>query len=681
MEARRIFWNRKSVILFIVFLLLNIGLFAYGSWKDYTPLSREEIQEVDYSKKYEKIKKQMESLRGVSIFNTQSNLLENEKILRDYGRICFVSGETHQREGIGLWYASSMQNYFSLFFCIWLVFLTFDVEKRGLFPLVYATKRGRGVLALRRLLYYFFAAIGSSVIFNFVLLLLACAKAQNISALWQPIQYVNSLKGCILPVNGIAFFCVLSLVSACGIFVVTLLCWMILLMIHNSKIALTICGMFFVLEYSFKQWLPDQSQLSMLKYINILTLLDMNPLYGEYQLYTAGSICLERKEWIYIAIVFLSVFLAVFCIVLSSKRRPCYQKHLLERAVQKIFCRIRSVLSRMPGKFFEGYKMLVSQKGLYILIFFFIILIKGVWQPQSEGEQLTLGSTGEYMKEFYEEWTGPVTEQVDREITERERQLVQLQEEDHPAAAYYSNGLKKLKERVDYAKGNREKDLWLVNPDGYRYLFGEKGERSMAESTLLVSLCMMLLISGVFTYEKKSSMEFLLRASLKGRSCLRKRKYTMVAILVVFLWLVLNGMELYNISRTYSLSGLSAPVQSLSFMAKVPVDVTIWQYCLWVYATRLFWLFLSAVVYCEIAMWLKNQEISFLLCGLLLLPSILYLMGLEMFSWFSITKIIHVSHFFRQGVSGIGKEAVIGVFIVLLLVASKKIRRLTYVKD
>lgn len=238
----------------------------------------------------------MESLRGVSIFNTQSNLLENEKILRDYGRICFVSGETHQREGIGLWYASSMQNYFSLFFCIWL--------------------------------------------------------------------------GCILPVNGIAFFCVLSLVSACGIFVVTLLCWMILLMIHNSKIALTICGMFFVLEYSFKQWLPDQSQLSMLKYINILTLLDMNPLYGEYQLYTAGSICLERKEWIYIAIVFLSVFLAVFCIVLSSKRRPCYQKHLLERAVQKIFCRIRSVLSRMPGKFLEGYKMLVSQKGLYILIFF-----------------------------------------------------------------------------------------------------------------------------------------------------------------------------------------------------------------------------------------------------------------------------------------------------------------------
>lgn len=116
MEARRIFWNRKSVVLFIVFLLLNIGLFAYGSWKDYTPLSREEIQEVDYSKKYKKIKKQMESLRGVSIFNTQSNLLENEKILRDYGRICFVSGETHQREGIGLWYASSMQNYFSQFF-------------------------------------------------------------------------------------------------------------------------------------------------------------------------------------------------------------------------------------------------------------------------------------------------------------------------------------------------------------------------------------------------------------------------------------------------------------------------------------------------------------------------------------------------------------------------------------
>lgn len=670
MEARRIFWNRKSVTLFIVFFLVNAGLFFFTFLQDYVPLEADEVIQIDYAEKYDGISRQIEEMKNIPLFQGDDNILEDEKMLRDYGKVRDVRGETARSEGVSLWFADSIQNYLALFFCVWLVFLTFDVEKRGLFPLVYATERGRGVLAAKRLVYYFLASLVSCVVFHLSLLVSACIKVHDISALFQPVQFVNGLEGCILPVDAIEFFCIVTVVSACGVFVVTLFCWMFLLMIHNSKIALSLAGSLFVAEYVLKQWLPTQSRFGMLKDINVLTLLDVNGLYTEYHLYTAGGICMERKEWIYVALSVLAVLFSVICVILSSRRRPYYQKHLVERTVHRFFCYIRRMLCRLPGRCFEWYKMLVSQKGLYVLVFFMALLVKGVWQPASEGEKLILGSTGEYMKDFYEEWTGPVTEEVRDEISGREAQMEKLIGEGNPAAGYYSNGLRKVKERVRYIEKHKGEELWLVSPDGYRYLLGEKGERSSAGSMLLALFCMLMLISGLFSYEKKSSMEFLLRSTPYGRDKLQKRKYRITAVLTVLLWAVLGSMEVYNIRKTYSLDGLDAPVHSLPFMADVPFDITIWQYCLIVYVVRLAGMFLVSVVYCEISVWLKNQEISILSGSLLLIPSVLYLMGVEAFKFFSVTKVIHVSHFLRQGISGIGKLAVIFIAILFMVALS-----------
>ena len=682
MEARRIFWNKKSVLLLITFLFINMGLFYYSVLQEYVPLASEEVKQINYTKKYDEINRQIEKLKHVPIFQIEDIRLENDKIQKDYGKLSSVCGKTHQSEGISLWFGSSVSNYLTLFFCIWLVFITFDIEKKGLFPLVYATKGGRGVLAAKHLLYYFLAALGGSVLFQGSLLAMACVKAKNVSALFLPIQFVNGLETCILPVNGIEFFLLVVLVSACGIFVVTLFCLMILLMIHNSKIALTICGILFVMEYFLYQWLPSQSQWSIFKYINILTLLSVNPLYREYHLYTLGGVCFEIKEGIYLSMLVLGLILSVCCLILASKRRPYYQKHFLEKAIHLFLCQVRRGLCKLPGRVLEWHKVLISQRGLFILIFFFLILIKGVWQPMSEGEQLTLGNTEEYMKDFYEQWTGPVTEKINAEVEKRKQWLEYLIEEDNPTASYYSNGLKTVEKRLAYIRKHKEQKLWLVNPSGYRYLFGKKGEVHASESTLLVLFCLAALTAGIFTYEKKSSMEFLLCSTPKGRRHLQKRKFCMIFILVIFLWLVLSSMEFYNVLQTYPLGGFRAPIQSLPFMNKVPMKMEIWQYCFLTYFIRLAWLFMIAMIYCEIAIWFKNQEISILLCGVSLLPSVLYLMGIESFSYFSLTKLIHVSHFFRQGYWGIGKEAAAFTLIALILFVSVKCRRrLLYVKN
>lgn len=173
--------------------------------------------------------------------------------------------------------------------------------------------------------------------------------------------------------------------------------------------------------------------------------------------------------------------------------------------------------------------MLVPQRGLFVIVFFLAVLIREVWQPASAAQQITLGSEGEYMAEFYEQWEGPVTE----EIKTREEQLEMLIEQGNPASGYYAAGLRILHERMDHIERNGKKGLWLVNPSGYEYILGRKGEEKSMQASLLVT---------------------------------------------VLFWLAANGMEIYHVRQTYPLGGFSAPVESLPFMEKLPFSVSIGAY-------------------------------------------------------------------------------------------------------
>ncbi len=670
MEARRILWNKKSMILLLLFFVVNTGLFYDDSIRGYVPRGADEIHKVDFTKKQDEVRERIEGWEHVPIFQHADHAREDEKMLRDYGRLVSVRGTTHRAEGISLWFAASTPHYLTLLFCLWLVFITFETEKSGLFPLVYAAKSGRFPLALRRLRLYLAAALGGSVLFGWPLLAIACLKTGNYSALWQPVQLVAGLENRMLPVNGITFVLLVTALSAFGIFAVVLLFWMFLLLIHNQKIALTVCGLLFAAEYFFFRWIPEQSRWSLLKYINIMTMLDLGPLFADYRLYTVGPFVLERMTCVCAAVFLLAGVLAGLCFVLSVRRRPFYQKQLVERVIEYTLRRLRAALCGMPGRCWEWYKMLVPQRGLFVIVFFLAVLIREVWQPASAAQQITLGSEGEYMADFYEQWEGPVTEQVWEEIQAREEQLEMLIEQGNPASGYYAAGLRVLHERMDHIEKNGEKGLWLVDPGGYEYILGRKGEEREMQASLLVLLCLAALIAGIVTFERKSGMEYVLRTARYGRNRLQKRKYAVIVSLTVLFWLVANGMELYHVRQTYPLGGFSAPVESLPFMEQLPFSVSIGMYCMLVYGVRLLWLLVFSLLYTEAARWCSSQEIGILICSFTLLPSILYLMGMEMFSRFAVVKLIHVSHFFRQGYGGIGKQAAAFILTISVLCIS-----------
>ena len=150
----------------LLFFVVNTGLFYDHSIRGFVPRGADEIHKVDFTKKQDEIRERIEGWEHVPIFQHADHAREDEKMLRDYGRLVSVRGTTHRAEGISLWFAASTPHYLTLLFCLWLVFITFETEKSGLFPLVYAAKSGRFPLALRRLRLYLAAALGVSVLYG-----------------------------------------------------------------------------------------------------------------------------------------------------------------------------------------------------------------------------------------------------------------------------------------------------------------------------------------------------------------------------------------------------------------------------------------------------------------------------------------------------------------------------------
>lgn len=639
MEIRRVILNKKSIVLCVLFFISNIVYFNFSILNNYQPVS--ETNNVNYGVIYEKIQNNIVEYSNIPIFQDDDNLLEGDKILDDYGKIRNVQGEAYE-SGISLWFKSSVQNYMSVILCVLVIFISFETENKGMFPVIYATAGGRGKVALSHLISVFLTAVISSFIFNSSLIIAGCIKTGGVSVLSAPVQLSRGLENVILSVNGIQFFLLVVLISSGAIFLVAQICMLIMYLIHNRKIALTVCGIMIVCEYIIAGWLPAQSKFSIIKYINIATLLDLKTVFTKYQLYVIAGKCFELKELICFVIFIAILVLSVLSVIIKSKKYPFYKKSLLEVVGEKLCCYAKRIVCGLSGTAMEVYKMLIPQRGGFVLLFFILILVKGLWKPVSPGEQLTLGSTEEYMADYYEEWTGPLNEEVFKDIESRSKQLELLIDDNNPAAGYYANGLKAIGERIEYIRANSNRNLWLVNPSGYEYMIGDKG-RGISEMSFLIALVgLATIIASVFSYEKKSDMEVLINTTGNGRKSVKKRKYIIVVILCIIMWLIISGMEIYTVTKTYKLSGLQAPVQSLSFMENIPINISIGGYMCIAYIYRLIVMLLSETIFIVVSEKVNNQEVCLLLCGVVILPAVLSLIGMEYLSVISVTHWIRL---------------------------------------
>lgn len=241
-----------------------------------------------------------------------------------------------------------------------------------------------------------------------------------------------------------------------------------------------------------------------------------------------------------------------------------------------------------------------------IIGIFLFLIISGISK-----DEMLFSPAREELNHFYEQNTGEITnarmkpyKKIEKELRQAYDAFVNSSDETKEEAtdiyqSYEATRLmfEKLGKRLDYAKKLEKKgiDGWWLNEIGYCELLGEKNVSKRMVHGALAILAMILTLAGSFAMERQSGVCYILKCTKKGRKKLFFRKVLCAIVIATFAAVLTVGTEMYEVGKDYSFQGLSAPVQNISLLEKIPFSFTIGQFLG-------IWFFMRLLIYIMIAM-------------------------------------------------------------------------------
>lgn len=182
----------------------------------------------------------------------------------------------------------------------------------------------------------------------------------------------------------------------------------------------------------------------------------------------------------------------------------------------------------------------------------------------------------------------------------------------------------------------------FVYDTGYLYLFGIL-ENPFPIDFLLLSVGIILTVSGTITMEYQSGSRLLLCPTKVGRRKIFRYKFGICAIVSCLLALVPLLCRIYRIRSVYPLRSLGAPLGSIAHFADsilpLPLILAILLFALMQMGAVL----LVAVLTLCLSLWRKQQlQTIFFALLLLVVPLLLHLLGFDMAKWFSLYPLYNI---------------------------------------
>ena len=185
---------------------------------------------------------------------------------------------------------------------------------------------------------------------------------------------------------------------------------------------------------------------------------------------------------------------------------------------------------------------------------------------------------------------------------------------------------------------------------------------------IVLIFAVVLLCSGVFSYEKKSGTLFIVRGSMDGRLKVFSMKMRAAVVVTLVMSAVSTVIEIVSISYVYGLSGFAAPVQSVYMLEFVPFRCSIGVFVVGMYFLKALVLVGMAVFVCAVSMTVNQRKtiiVSFILCA----PALLSVMGFAGFENYSVVSVMSIGPLLLK-VKSIAVVGVVGVAIIAVGIMS-----------
>ena len=517
----------------------------------------------------------------------------------------------------------------------------------GLLSLVRSLPGGRLKTALAKL-----AAFAASLLVVLTVLygvnLAYCSASFGLGSLNRTIQSVPALMRCTMQITVGQYLLRFLLAKWAGAFVMGL--WVMLAALVAKRAAAGWVGALALplAMYGIRAAIPATSHWNVIKYANMVSLLQTNELLGNYRnLFWFGSpVSLPLVEWLTAAVLGGSLF-AAFCAVFAKAQ-------LLPTAKRSLTLPFSHTTRATSVPREEGRKLLLMNGAAVFLAAF---LAFGIYQGVTSESYLDADEI--YYAYYMKHISGPWRTESYNWLTEQGKEFAPMLEVQRrviggelssDALLAYNSLQQKYTVYQQIVQSNIQYYLkqnpgaWLVYETGYRKLFGFTGTADV-QDTLLAGLLCALCFSGLFAMERKGGMDEILAATPLGRKYTAKaklRQSTLVAAGIAFGTVL---PHLWQILRDYGLPALLAPAMSISELQAVPKCITLSD-------LLLFWLlcrFAACLCMSRITLWL-GQKLGNLLPALFIsavaycLPALLSLSGMKNgIEWLGFYPLFHAA--------------------------------------
>ncbi len=428
------------------------------------------------------------------------------------------------------------------------------------------------------------------------------------------------------------------------------------------------------LQLAIRVYIEPLSTYGVLRHANFVGFLEVNEWLGSYRnLYWFDKPIEMIKVVLISALIFLIVLTGAFLIYftksyispakVTSRKRFKYQKHT-------------SILRE------ELFKLVLTNGVILILVGY---VGYNIYQGVTSESYIT--PTEIYYRHYIEPLSGRYTNEKYLWLTEQSEEfnesysmdkMYQSEQITENEYLMYKSGNYSLYSRRDAFEGIIHEEIpyilendgaQFVNPAGYMILFDLYDNQTTLTQTVVSALLISLCVSGVFSLERQSGMERILKTTPLGKFRVKKNKIIISAVIVVIITIATLAPSYIQVVRDYGLLAFFAPIKSLRMFFEMPNVLTFFSLSLATLVVRL----AAGALIAMTAFFLQTftkRTLTVVAVNLILycVPPLLALYGVDNMRFFGVYPLFHIAQFLTEPYGGaiVVASAVCAVFFVVL---------------
>lgn len=557
---------------------------------------------------------------------------------------------------------------FALLSGVIVVLALVEENKKGLRCILFSTVNGRGRLVASKVFALFITAGMIVAVFYGAGYLesLVVYQGHFFRDLTYPLQSVSYFGDFTHTITVGQFLLLYMVYHWMVLFLIMMLAWGIFFCMEHTILAFGTIALLGIVSYLLYYGIGANSPIQILRYCNLWYLFAQKDVFCEYKNLNVHASLLS-KEFV-ITGTFVGMFLALllFTYLSGTRKYPCASnKGIISRKIIFLQKRIRTFWGRRMEKCsvlgLELYKVIFCQKGWIVLLAFILIF----WQ-QTDFTSVQRTVQQDMYNTFMEQYEGIPDQRAEDYIAGVEEKVAKVQRAYEQVQEKYERGetdsyeliqageklqayepdrlfIEKVQKQTEYLENlKQDKGIagWYVNEDSFSHLL-DNGSVQMVGNLIYV-LGIVFLCSGVFSFENKCGTRHIILGTKEGRTTLVRQKWMVAEGIMAVSFGFRTALELWNIKAVYGISGLNAPVQSVSVLSFVGFPCSIGVFLILLYVAK--FLVMAAVV-CMVCMFSVrwSQKATIALSVTACIPTVLYLVGVSVCKYLSVIHLLNIN--------------------------------------